>query len=80
MLGGQVAETDVEICLDRLAVSLFLPNSAGVGFGQHTRESRMSLFVFRRGLGSLHLNPGVEIISTPGFFFAPTRDHTPETA
>jgi hypothetical protein len=63
-----------------LIVSLVLCNSAGVGFAQDTRESRMSLFLFRRGLGSLHLNPGVEIISTPGFFFAPTRDHSPETA
>jgi hypothetical protein len=32
MLGGQVAETDVEIRLDCLAVSLFLPNPAGFSF------------------------------------------------
>ena len=36
-----------------LIVSLVLCNSAGVGFAQDTRESRMSLFLFRRGLGSL---------------------------
>ena len=34
-------------------VSLFLSNSTRVGFAQDTRESRMSLFLFRRGLGSL---------------------------
>jgi hypothetical protein len=32
-------------------LSLFLLNSAGVGCGQDTRKSRMSLFLFRRGLG-----------------------------
>jgi hypothetical protein len=48
MLGGQVAETDVEICLNRLAVFLFLPNPAGVAFAQETRESRMSVCVSKR--------------------------------
>ena len=47
-LGGQVAETDVDIRLDCLAVSLFLPNSAGVAFAEETRESRMSVCVSKR--------------------------------
>jgi len=45
MLGGQVAETDVEIRLDCPAVFLFLPNPAGVAFAQETRITNVCVCV-----------------------------------